>query len=559
MRVNMTNSRIRLAAVLSVGAVLFAASAQAATIYVSPNGNDGNSGSAPASPLKSISAASNKASAGDRILLMSGTYSEPIRPVRSGQAGSPITYEKYGSDPVVIRGSATSLRSAFDLTGVSHIVIDGIDIDGVAPRPNARIEHFATITNSRYITIRNGKFKYAHGWHGIGVVGASEYVTIEDNVIDWVGTWDAGSGTDKGSDVGDSITIESSAQRVLVQRNKLYHGGHNLMRVAGRNCVIQDNVFNNDWRDVLGGDAGQRSASFIGRDNLIQRNVFSAARASADSTRNTLFKVEGTGHIARQNVGYDSIALGISSAGKDKNGANQLRIYNNTLYRLGHAGWMLILYGTSAAVGDNSFVNNLIVDSRMSSGNKGDTVFKVANAGQGPTANSTMFGNIVYSSEGKSPEVVLDGFDGAIPLSTAQSKYPSQFWKNASSAVRFKSASPRTLTDFDLQATSTGIDQGQFLTHTTGSGNSRQLPLKDARYFTDGFGLIQGDSLQLEGTNQPVRAISVDYASNIVTLEREVQFSSGQGVALVFSGVRPDVGAREFGSASASPKPPQPA
>jgi len=550
---NMPQRMVRICRPGAIVLVLLSTPARAADIFVAPGGSDENSGASPSIPLRTIAAASDKAHPGDHIQLMPGRYLEAIRPIRSGQPDNPIIYRGYGAGRAIISGSsATYLESGVAIGGVSNIVIDGVDVDGVAPWPNARIGHFATVSDASHIVIRNGNFRYAHGWHGIGVEGASDFVTIEDNVIDQVGAYDGGSGTDKGSDLGDSVSIGSAAQHVLVQRNRLNHGGHNLLRVAGRNCVVQDNIFDNDWRDVLGGDAGQRSAAFMGRDNLIQRNLFSGARRSSDSARNPLFKVEGTGNVARQNVGFDSIAFGVQSANDREHGATYLRIYNNTFYRLGSAGWRLIQFTTSTDVGHNAFVNNLLVDANTGRDGKSDAIFSVADANLGPTAASTMFGNIVYASSGRQPTVDLHGFDGVLPLTAAQLKYPDLFWNNGSPVVRFKVSSPRTMSDFDLQPDSMGVDRGEFLTRTTVAGTSRQLRLQDARYFVDGFGLIEGDLLQLEGTDRRARVTAVDYVSNVVTLAEEIEFSAGQGVALAYSGSRPDVGAREYGAEPAA-------
>jgi hypothetical protein len=551
------NSR-QLVSVTILGLVFTAGSVQAKDIFVAPDGSDGNTGATTSAALRTIAAASSKAVAGDRVLLMPGRYLEQLRPTRSGQAGAPITYKSYGPGAAIISAaSGSSLKDAILVNGVSYIVIDGIDVDGVALRPNARVQHFATITNARYVTIRNGEFRYAHGWHGIGVKSGSSYVTIENNYVEWVGSWDAGSGEDKGSDVGDSIVVDSTAQRVLIQGNKLRHGGHNLINVQGSYCVIQDNDFNNDWRDVISGDAGQRNGEFKGQNLLVQRNIFAGARPSADSANNPIFKVEGNANVARFNVAYDSVAYGVSSSANAKNDATRLRIYNNTFYKLGAAGWRLERF--DGAIGQNSFVNNLIVNSCAVSGCKADTLFKVSSAGLGPTANSTMFGNIVWSSGGVAPRILLEGFDGVVSLSGAQSKYPSYFWQNASGAVKFKASAPRVMSDFDLQADSTGVDDGQFLTKTTGSGTSNRLPVQDARYFLDGLGLIAGDLIQLQGSTKPVRVVGVDYSANTLTLSESVQFSSGQGVSTPFSGARPDVGAREISGGAAdeiAPLPP---
>lgn len=77
--------------------------AQAAEIFVSPNG--AGSGSIDA-PYGSIQDAVDAAAAGDTIFLRAGTYSPTtnIQITKSGGAGSPITVRPYEGEAVVLDG-----------------------------------------------------------------------------------------------------------------------------------------------------------------------------------------------------------------------------------------------------------------------------------------------------------------------------------------------------------------------------------------------------------------------------------------------------------------------
>ncbi len=124
--------------------------AAAKDIFVSTTGDDANSGATSSSALKTLAAASAKAVAGDVVRILPGTYREAIKPVRSGTPGSPITYKRDGASNVVLTHTSTDgLLAALDIEGVSHIVVDGIDIDGVQPGPNAKVHHFAWIRKQR--------------------------------------------------------------------------------------------------------------------------------------------------------------------------------------------------------------------------------------------------------------------------------------------------------------------------------------------------------------------------------------------------------------------------
>jgi hypothetical protein len=105
--------------------------------------------------------------------------------------------------------------------------------------------------------------------------------------------------------------------------------------------------------------------------------------------------------------------------------------------------------------------------------------------------------------------------------------------------------------DFHLAPGSPLRDAGTWLTKAAGSGRGTALPLVNAGAFCDGFGIPgkQGDLIRLAGQTEVFRIILIDYSSNLVTVDRELTWTSGQGVSLAFEGTAPDVGAFEFGSA----------
>ena len=76
---------------------------QGATIVVAPHGTDDARGTHQ-NPLRTISAAADRAMPGDTILVRAGIYRERVAPPRGGMPGKPIIYrgEKLGS--VVLKG-----------------------------------------------------------------------------------------------------------------------------------------------------------------------------------------------------------------------------------------------------------------------------------------------------------------------------------------------------------------------------------------------------------------------------------------------------------------------
>jgi len=84
---------------------LFARSVSAREYHVSVNGRDTNDGSA-SQPLKTISAAAQRAQAGDMITVHAGTYRERVTPPRGGESDQKrIVYQAAPGEKAVIKGS----------------------------------------------------------------------------------------------------------------------------------------------------------------------------------------------------------------------------------------------------------------------------------------------------------------------------------------------------------------------------------------------------------------------------------------------------------------------
>ena len=101
--------------------------------------------------------------------------------------------------------------------------------------------------------------------------------------------------------------------------------------------------------------------------------------------------------------------------------------------------------------------------------------------------------------------------------------------------------------DFHLQETSPMIDAGAFLATTTSSGsNSTIMDVDDAGWFMDGFGIVTGDTIQIEGQTDHAIIQSINYATNTLILDRPLSWDTGRGVSLKYCNSSPDAGACEY-------------
>lgn len=98
------------------------------TIYVDPDGSDGNSGTE-ASPLRSIQAAIERARPGQTVTVRPGEYFESLRTVRPGTESAPITIT--GPPDAVLSGDREADSPPGFVIRHSHIHLTGLTVDGL--------------------------------------------------------------------------------------------------------------------------------------------------------------------------------------------------------------------------------------------------------------------------------------------------------------------------------------------------------------------------------------------------------------------------------------------
>ena len=99
--------------------------------------------------------------------------------------------------------------------------------------------------------------------------------------------------------------------------------------------------------------------------------------------------------------------------------------------------------------------------------------------------------------------------------------------------------------NFSLSKRSPDIDSGSPLTQTAAAGSGTMIPVGDAGYFTDGYGLVTGDTVRVGEATAIVTG--VDYTANTITIDRQIRWGMGDGVSYGFTGTKPDRGAIEMG------------
>lgn len=149
---------------------------------------------------------------------------------------------------------------------------------------------------------------------------------------------------------------------------------------------------------------------------------------------------------------------------------------------------------------------------------------------------------------GGQPIVRVDQPSGADEsLAAAQAHYAPLWAANLEADPAFVAPDAAT-PDFHLLGTSPLIDRGRFLTTVSAvvGGAGTNFTLADPSYFTDGFGVGPGDTLQFEGRGTAT-LLSVDYATGDIAVSPAVTgVGTGTRVSLRWNGAAPDIGAFEF-------------
>lgn len=203
-------------------------------------------------------------------------------------------------------------------------------------------------------------------------------------------------------------------------------------------------------------------------------------------------------------------------------------IYNNTVYKCGTMvplGVTTVSYprgGIEINNGGGQAINNFIVNN----------IFWAnwnTNVSPDIIANVDVYGKTWH-------QVVRTNWtsDGALPypLFTATNGFGYAY-------------NPADVPDLHIPTNSPCVDSGTWLTTAVGSSNGTVMPVFNSLYFSDGNHMVAGDTIQLQGQTTTVTVVANDWTNNVLTLSAPLTWTDGQGVALAYSGLAPDMGAYE--------------
>lgn len=497
------------------------------------NGNNSRDGLTLSTAWKTITKANQTLTAGDSVYVQAGTYrNQYITPANSGTALDRITYRNYGTGTVTIADASYGIS----LNGKSYIIVQGIDFHN--------LDKFLWLQNSaNHNTITYCNFDQGRniGWSGSKIYRSSSYNRVMHCRFSKYGYY---TDDDIGCilDVGNEESTMDLTGNNLLESCVFFHGGHHILGVYGMRNVIRNCYFHNEpW--AMGTSASDRGAVLYGNRNIgvsgyvenSGRNLFegnSIAYSSdpSDNVGASSMSLTTSNNIVRMNRYYNNDCAGLSMTLTSSYPQNirHNKIYNNSFFNNGHnpdayirakTGIFFAIYSGPRVIEHNVIKNNILYKHRIpfdeyninTSDRRGLITKQIfVNNWDGDTKGDPLFVN--------ASETFGDPMDSTLP------------------ELRLKPQSPC-------------IDSGTYLTTiTSSSGLGTSFVVADAGYFMDGWGIIEGDLIQLAGRTQRVRITNVDYDNNKITVERSISWNKGDGVSLPYSGSHPDIGAYEFGN-----------
>ena len=492
--------------------------------FVSHQGSDENSGASPREPWGTIARANAMAAPGDTVHIRGGTYIESIAPQRSGTETRRITFRAFGDETVTLTG----VYHGIEMRNCAYVMVDGIDC--------RETQTYLLIDNSHDIWIRNCVFDQSAlrrgGPKGIRIVNSSHHNRIQGCWIGRAGyvavVEESKTGLeDRGGliNIGHDVEPGDDSHYNLIEDNTLAYGSHHVMLVASSYNVIRNNYFHNEpWMpDPTDPDRKYGNRCIGGGGGNSERIPYAGRPPDDDGA----YGIERSSrlNIYRKNTLHDNGTAGIGLHSKWHGAASDNYVYANTFYRNGTDGTI-----------QNFHKGGISIQNYR---------------GVAPRGNAIK-NNIFYRNVAPVDRFHADGVFAVGSNVSLDEQVLAGNWKEAGDPLFVDDDTPvdpreADLPDFHLRPKSPCIDAGVFLTRTADEGHGREIGVADAGYFTDGWGIVSGDRIQLEDSSLRLRVLDVDYEANLLRVDQEVGWRQGQGVSLPYEGDRPDMGAFEFG------------
>ena len=512
--------------------------ASASEYFVSPSGDDQNPGTRD-QPWQTIAKANESLQPGDTVSLLNGRYPGVIEPLNSGREGVPITYRAENHLGAILTGGESSdeHKVCVRLNQREHIVMEGFYL---LPDSGG----WMRLYSSSHCKISRCRMENATRIYSPINCSDCHYNRYED-----LQCWRSNNIGKYGHVSGDMWNNFDCTHNVFL-RVHISRAGHRPFGLwfDSPYNVVRQCTFDCRW--------GRNFEFFSTPRLLVEECVITNGldgSGSADG-RAKLFIIDS---IFRRNVIYRNYyGPMVINSYKYQDlrafGMMRSRIYHNTWYRNHEYGYQMVDLGREPdphMVAGNIFQNNIFANNDP--GGDGLALFLNSNIAEDNLFKfNDLFGDqpgcktVRYDRTGPG----VDSWGGLIMTAAeADEEKPAQFVGNVDTDPFFAN---EEADDYRLRAGSPCIDAGQSLAKAREAGSDRQLPVDDARWFYDGFGIPgeEGDLVFIGPKKKPAQVVQVDIESNVLTLDRDVSWEKGEGISLPYLGAGPDMGAYERGA-----------
>ena len=369
-----------LSAVLAFGSHSFSQS----NYYVSPNGNNANSGEATNNAWQTIPYAVNHILAGDTINIMTGTYFEKVNITVSGTSDNNITIRNYQNDQAILSGvNLPDYEYMMKIENQSHLHIIGIKFQDYQQYDAIGL----LVINSSYLQILNNEFyNIDYSTTAVGetpnesqnsqpvIIFGRDAVTPATNIL-----IDGNSIHDCETGWSEALSVNGNIDGFEISHNHIYNNTNIGIVAIGHEgeCPTPE--------------LDQARNGYI-RYNIVHDNPSAYAECAG-------IYVDGASYIyVENNQSYDNnygIEIGCENNGNAPNdpSANHIIVRNNLIYNNTYTGIALggYDYPTSGKVEYVSIENNSCFNDDTGNNYQGEMMISY-------TENSTIENNIFYTN-----------------------------------------------------------------------------------------------------------------------------------------------------------------
>lgn len=301
--------------------------------YVSPDGNDNNSGSEQ-SPWRTIQKAANILHAGDTVYIMQGTYNEKVKIQNSGSPGNYITFTQYPGHIVTIDGTGISLPNWYGLInilGKNYIKISGLRVINSEFAGIFVAKDYDLGTRSSNIIIENN---YIENTSSSGIMALGEASKPSTNYI--IDGNEVVRAQSNGHTVNECITLAYNVDIFEVKNNIVRDclaEGIDVKAGVSNGRIYRNRVYNTSSIGIYI-DAWDKYAYNIDIfENIVHDQTlpwgggFNVASEQGGTVENITFY---------NNIVYNNTASGIAIGWYSKGPVRNITIISNTFYRNGY-------------------------------------------------------------------------------------------------------------------------------------------------------------------------------------------------------------------------------